>query len=167
MEATLEDIRRHFSQLSDEALLATVRDELTDTAKVCFDAELSGRGLTTESPAHEREAAGSPAEAEDQPQKLVVIATFDHAEEVPIAQALLRSAGIPSHRSDERGVAFKAIAGEIELLVPAEAEEQALLVLQSEISDEELAAQAEAAAPVDEDPEAAEEEESDEPDIEP
>jgi hypothetical protein len=150
MEATLEDIRRHFSLLSDEALLDTRREDLTDTAKTCYDAELAARRLKQETT-----AAGpseSPAGAEDSSDNLVEVATFEHAEEVRIAQALLKSAGIPSHRSDERVHKANQIFGEVKLLVPAELADEARLVLESQISDEELAAQAEAAAAVDEEP---------------
>ena len=51
MKADLEDFRRLYSSLNDEALLAIDRDELVPTAQQVYDAELSTRGL--DAPAEE------------------------------------------------------------------------------------------------------------------
>jgi hypothetical protein len=168
MQATLEDIRRHYSLLSDDALLATEREELTDVAKLCLDAEISSRGLKPESATVEPAApVATGAGPEEKPQELVVAGTYDHPEEVRIAQALLRTAGIPSHRSDETGRSTGQPMGVVDLLVPAEMAEDAAVVLESQISDEELAAQAEAAAPVDDEASEESQEKEQEPDMEP
>ena len=45
MDISLEDFRRHFEILSDEALLATSREDLVETARACFDEEVVRRGL--------------------------------------------------------------------------------------------------------------------------
>jgi hypothetical protein len=59
-----------------------------------------------------------------------------------MARGLLESASIPSQIKNE----LAAVGGfEASLLVPASFEEQAIETLESQISDEELAAQAEAA----------------------
>ena len=145
MEATLEDIRRHFSLLSDEALLAIEREELTDTAKACYDSELAARRLQRGKPA-EGPAKNTGATAESGTANLVEIAVFEHADEVRMALALLKSAGIPCQLSDQRAHSTAGIVGEVKLMVPAEFAEDATEVLESQISDEELAAQAEAAA---------------------
>ena len=46
MQIDLEQIRRHYASLSDEALLDIDRDDLTEAAQQrCFDAEFDGQGL--------------------------------------------------------------------------------------------------------------------------
>jgi hypothetical protein len=162
MEATLEDLQRHYSLLSDESLLATDREDLTDTGRMCFDAELARRGLKQEGDPPEPEtAAESAPEEEDQASDLVVVGTYEHADEIRIAQGILRSAGILSRRSDEFMLPGARQSGTVDLLVAADVAEDAALILESQISDEDLARQAESAAPVEEDPvEAAEDSES-------
>ena len=162
MEATLEDLQRHYSLLSDESLLTTDREDLTDTGKICFDAELARRGLKQEmdTPEPETSAESSP-EKDVQPSDLVVIGTYEHADEIRIAQGILRSAGILSRRSDEIARPGARRLGTVDLLVAADVAEDAALILESQISDEDLARQAEAAAPIEEDAvEAAEDSES-------
>ncbi len=136
MEVKLEDFRRHFEILSDEALLATDRDDLVEMARECFDAEVSRRGL-----GHDESEAAAVEEAGDV-DEMVLIATFGFPEEANMARGLLQSASIPSQIRNE----LAAVGGfEASLLVPASFEEQAIEILESQISDEELAAQAEAA----------------------
>jgi hypothetical protein len=153
MEATLEDLQRHYSLLSDESLLATDREDLTDTGKICFDAELARRGLKQKVDPPESEAAAESAPVkEDAPSDLVVIGTYEHADEIRIAQGILRSAGILSRRSDEFFLPGTRQTGTVDLLVAADVAEDAVLILESQVSDEELARQAEAAAPIEEEP---------------
>lgn len=45
MQIDLESLRRRYRSLSDEELLAVERNELTDAAQKCFDAEVERRGL--------------------------------------------------------------------------------------------------------------------------
>jgi hypothetical protein len=137
-----EDFRRHFDLLSDEALLDTKRDELTEVARQCLDEELEKRGLNAageEVPVEEEAVADEPSPEEEE---LVVVATYDDAEEADGAKALLDEAKIPSRlvrdASDMEGTA-------LELFVPAASMFQALDALGLHLSDEELAAQAEAA----------------------
>lgn len=73
---------------------------------------------------------------------MVEIATYVVGEEASLARGLLNSAGIPSTIATDYVAMGPA---EFQLLVPKEFEEQAIEVLEHEISDEELAAQAEAA----------------------
>jgi hypothetical protein len=138
-----EDFRRHFGILSDEALLATREDDLVESAQECYIEELSRRGLTSgatvpESIATEDVTSGKPVPGEE----AVTIATFEIGEEANLARGLLQSASIPSYLANEhaglRGV-------QLQLMVPAAFAEQALEVLGAEISEDELAAQAEAA----------------------
>jgi hypothetical protein len=142
MDVSLDDFRRHFGMLSDAALLATRREDLVDSAQECLAEELSRRGLTTVGVAS-GEIAAEQAEVEPDPSgEPVSIATYTVAEEASLARGLLRIASIPCHLANE----YTGLGGfQLELLVPAAYVEQALEVLGAEISDEELAAQAEAA----------------------
>ena len=49
MEVSLDDFRRHFEILSDDALLATNREDLVESARECYDEEVTRRGLNTPS----------------------------------------------------------------------------------------------------------------------
>jgi len=139
VEVSLEDFRRHFEILSDEALLATNREELVEIARDCYDEEVSRRGLDSDEAEATEELSEQPADAVDE---MVLIATFGYPEEANMARGLLESASIPSQIRNE----LAAVGGfEAKLMVPASFEEHALEVLSTEISEEELAAQAEAA----------------------
>jgi len=139
----LEDLRQQYDRLTDEALLEVAREDLVDLARDIYDAELTRRGL--------KRAAVTPPPTQDQedrgPTELVALEEIGDS---AIARALLESAGIPSWTRKEvwdmRGRVGPMPHGS-ELMVPAELEEQALEILATPISDEELAAQAEAAGP--------------------
>lgn len=155
MNISADDFRRHFALLSDEALLATDRNQLTEAARPCYDEEVTRRGLdeTEDEAGDGGSSAGDTADAQP---GMVVIATFAVPEEASLARGLLESASIPSL------IATTYVAmgpADLRLMVPDAFVEQALEVLEFEMSDEELAAQAEAAGLPD-DEEAAEEEES-------
>lgn len=141
MEISPDDFRRHFELLSDETLLATNREELVAAARPVYDEEVARRGLN--SPAVDETPEAAPdAVAPEVHEELVVIATYNIPDEANLARGLLQSAEIPFLLQND----YVALGGiELRLLVPAQYEEQALEILQSEISDEELAAQAEAA----------------------
>jgi hypothetical protein len=159
MKADLEDFRRLYSSLNDEALLAIDRDELVPTAQQVYDAELSTRGL--DAPAEEEE----PTPAQNAfGENLVEIAAFDNPSEASVARSLLRIAEIPCMLSTDLPLtgSILNVATDVRLYVPPEFVEQANEVLDHEISDEELAAQAEAAALLEEEEEEAEEAEFEE-----
>jgi hypothetical protein len=141
LEISLDDFRRHFELLSDETLLSTNRDDLVASARPVYDEEIARRGLN--SPAIEETPEAVPdAVAPVEHEELVLIATYNIPDEANLARGLLQSAEIPFLLQND----YVALGGiELRLLVPAQYEEHALEVLQSEISDEELAAQAEAA----------------------
>jgi hypothetical protein len=148
MDVSLEDFRKHFELLSDVALLDTDRDELVPAAQQCFDAEVARRGLKTPAPEPEEpEILPSP---EPEGGKLVHIETFIIPEEASLARGLLSSAEIPFMMENE----LAPLGGfQIQLLVPEDYADDAREILQHEITEEELAAQAEAAAAVgEEDP---------------
>jgi hypothetical protein len=154
VDINLDDFRRHFAILSDEALLATGQEDLVDAARTCLEEELSRRGLKPAGQsAVETEEAPAP-EPVNPDDELVEIATYSVAEEANLARGLLESAGIPLHLANE----YVSLGGfQLRLMVPAAYEEQALEILATEISDEELAAQAEAAGWTDEGEEEVEE----------
>jgi hypothetical protein len=144
LDITTEDFRRHFDLLSDESLLDTKRDELTELAQRCYDEEIEKRGLNAtlaeEVIVEEPELDEPSPEVED----LVVVATYDNGGDAEQAKTLLDEAKIAarliSDPEDMEGV-------QMELLVPTADLFKALDVLGLHLSDEELAAQAEAAAP--------------------
>jgi hypothetical protein len=132
LEVAPEDFRQHFELLSDAALLATDRELLVDIAKQCFDDEVSRRGLDT---ANQR----TPGELSDR-DRLVQIAKFHFRAEFEVAKALLKSESIPATQGSRIG---RRIELELPLMVPAAFAQEALALLESRVSDEELAALAE------------------------
>ena len=148
MEIDIEDFRRHFELLSDATLLGTKRDDLVDAAKAVYDQELAHRGLIKKNPATQpEEDAGDSAQAEpgEEPEhapteRLVSVGSYTIVDEARMARGLLQIAGIPCGLENE-----KSALGALHLMVPESHVEGALEVLGGEISEEELAAQAEAA----------------------
>lgn len=148
MQVSPDDFRRHFELLSDAALLETNREDLVETARGCYDEEVARRGLN--SPPDDETAAEPVTHQASPGEELVAIATYNIPEEASLARGLLESAEIPYHLENE----FAALGGfQLRLLVPAAFEAEALEILEAEISDEELAAQAEAAGIAEEDSE--------------
>jgi hypothetical protein len=134
-----DDFRRVYESLNDEALLAVNRDELVEVAQQCYDVEVAHRGLTARG-----DAAAVPVQggAERASQALVEVATFTDADDARLARDLLESAEIPSYLANDA----KLGPGGFRLSVSPSLLDQAREVLDTQISDEELAAQAEAAA---------------------
>jgi len=143
MEVSLDDFRRHFELLSNESLLSTNREELVEGGRQCYDEELARRGLNSP-PAEEVVEDAAAATHEALPgEELVLIATYIIPDEANLARGLLESAEIPFRLENE----LAPLGGfQLRLLVPKAFEKEALEVLEWEISEEELAAQAEAAA---------------------
>lgn len=153
MEVSQADFRQHYELLSDEALLETNTEDLVDVARQCLEEEIERRGLNAvadDSPEEVgAEIAAEPAAGEEEAGE-VLIATFTNGDELNLARGLLQSAEIPSRVDNPLAV----MGGmELRLFVPAAFEEHALEVLEAEISDEELAAQAEAAGELEEESE--------------
>ena len=142
MEIAPETFRQQYEELTDEALLSIDRKDLIEVAQQYYDAEVARRGL------HPDQA--TPVEV-DAKAELVSVATFLSFEEANLGRALLRSADIPAYLENELSPMRTGAEG-LRLLVPASFVEQAEEVLGSQISDEELLAQAEAADPVDVEP---------------
>jgi hypothetical protein len=144
MQTSREDFMQHFSDLSDAALLEVSRDDLVQVARDCLDEEIARRGLNKTAP---EPSAAAPEPDHTEPE-VVVVGEYQDAGEADLARALLRGAGIDAMLLNERlaGILNIPLApGTYHLLAPVESEEEALQILASEISEEELAAQAEAA----------------------
>ena len=139
MDINPQEIQHRYAELSDEGLLEINPEDLTELARQYYDAELRARGLHEE-PSTPAETPEPNLKPEDQ---LVEIATFISMHEADMALTLLRSADIPVQVHNDFASAF-AGAG-IRLMVPASYLEQSEEILASQISDEELEAQAAAA----------------------
>jgi len=48
MKLTADDFRRQYAELTEEALLDIHPDDLNETARACYFAELQTRGIETE-----------------------------------------------------------------------------------------------------------------------
>jgi len=147
LEPNLEGVRRHAEMLPDDALLEVKREDLTEAAQAIYEAELERRGLAWPEETIVDEDAEA-AEAAEHGGGLVSLGKYDSIEEGRFARDLLRNEQIPCWFAGELQVRkgdTDPLAA-LELLTPAAFLEQAQLLLNSEISDEELARQAEAAA---------------------
>ena len=140
MEINSEEIRRGYAELSDEGLLSINPDDLTELARQYYAAEVAGRGLHPESEQEER--VSEPNE------DLVVVNTFVSSEEAAMARALLRSVDIPAYFDNELTSTWTGIGG-LRLMVPRSLLEQSKEILETSISDEELARQADASNSLD------------------
>ncbi len=148
MNASPDEIRRIYSELTDEALLEMNREDLTEIARICYDQELAQRRLEPRPP---EPAGDSPEESVPDPGNLVQAATFLSAADARLAQALLKSENIPAFLADEiSDIYVKGLSGP-RLFVPAHYLDAARALLEAEVSDDELAAQAEATPPPDKD----------------
>jgi len=145
MDTSAEDFRRHFSGLSDDALLEINRDDLAETAKLCYDEEIASRGLDAET-----ESDDTVDDSTETIPELVAIAKFDRQDEANFAQGLLEVNGIQSYLSNDPKFPANLLSSGtrccLELMVSPELADDARLVLETPISDEELAAQAESEA---------------------
>jgi hypothetical protein len=137
-----EEFRRHYASLSDEGLLEIDRDELVEMAQQCYDEELAQRGIALQG-----DGDAAPDESADRGE-WVLAAAYLTAEEANLAHDMLASADIPARLASNNTSAWTG-TGEIRLMVPAEMLAEAETLLASPISDEELAAQAEAEPPPD------------------
>lgn len=150
MQIDPEDFRRHYALLSDDALLELNPDELVDAARPYYEAELADRNLAPNDNVSDvpRTTAETEDHAEDGSQ---LVATFLSLEEANFARGLLQSADIDSALENEYGAQW-AGNGALHLMVPTSAYDRACEILESEISEEDLIAQAEAEASEDGEP---------------
>jgi hypothetical protein len=148
-----EELRRYYAGLSDAALLELNPDELTPVARGCYDEEVLNRGLTVESGEEDLpQTAGAPDDRTHGENEMVCIAEYDFVDEAELAKGLLAGAEIPA--------VIDRDATLVRLMVPPDMAEPALHLLTVPLSDEELAAQAEAAGGEEEFPDEGEAEES-------
>lgn len=138
MDVTAEDFIRHYESLSDEALLDIDTGELTELACRCHADEVARRGLDSDAISDEDGAAAAAGAVAEDGEELICIVEYDYADEADLARGLLEAAEIPAKVESEPGVA--------RLMVPEKFGKQALMMLATPLSDEELAAQAEAAS---------------------
>ena len=137
MQVDLDDFRRRYAELSDEALLELDRDELVDLARDCYDAELARRGLRRSS------SPPPPTEVQDHGE-LVEVAIFSSSSEADLARALLESAAIPCYLENEFAGKTLRVSDGFRLFVPATLLENAREILNSPVSEDELIALVEA-----------------------
>jgi hypothetical protein len=106
MEFDLEQLRRQYSELTDEALLEMDRDELVEAAQQCYDDELAKRKLR---PAKRRVASSAPGidhdrRDEEEPDWLKdampAMSMVDGEPSVLDARRALDGAGIPCYIVD-------------------------------------------------------------------
>ena len=144
MNVSPEEFRRRFDGLTDEALLEVNRDELIPIAQELYDAELAKRGLDL-GEAHEGEVEPVGGEQPEPHGELVLAAEFTSAQEAAFARSLLKSAGIPYFSKTDFSGILGGTEEELQVYVPAPYLQEAQDLLDKPLTDEELAAQAEAA----------------------
>jgi hypothetical protein len=134
-----EDHRRAYARMSDGGLREIKRQDLGDLARKCYDQEVARRALNV-----------TPAAQPSAPdQDLVSVGSFVFPDDAKLARALLESASIPTFLENEHTLAanwmLTNVIGGLHLLVPAAVADEAREILRSRVSDQDLAAQAEAA----------------------
>lgn len=139
-----DEFRKYYASLSDEGLREIDRDDLIDAARSCYDEEILDRGLKLESVTPEMKTGGA---------ENVTWALLDtvNAAEIPSVRVLLEGEGIASRLENENNISpgwmgVNPHAGLV-LLVPEPSLERAREVLASQVSEEELTAEAEACQP--------------------
>ena len=127
MKVSVEDFRRQYAGLSDEALLDVDRQDLVQMARACYDEELARRKLQAAPPAP---AVAQAPEPHGETEEFAVAETYESQEEARLARELLRAAGIRSRE----GLG----SGGLAVLVPVSTREDAREVLNAQLSDEAL-----------------------------
>jgi hypothetical protein len=128
MAASQSDFQKHFSEMSDLALMEVERKDLVDAAQAVYDQEMTRRGLTAE--------ADIPAPELSSGEELVNVVEFESAADAERAQEQLKKNNIPAY---------------IAVAVPAALAKQAIRLLDPGVSEEELAALAESTPTPEED----------------
>jgi hypothetical protein len=135
MKFSADDFQHLYAEMPDEELRSLVREELSDVARPCYDAELARRGLAATKPrptipraviAEEParavpqllEVSEEAVEGEEE-EDLVAAAVFAARSEAKAAKARLQSAAIPAFLEDDT-----AAGGGFRLLVAASYVEQ-------------------------------------------
>lgn len=140
MKFSSDDFKRLYAEMPDEELRALVREELSEAARPCYDAELARRGLQAPKPRRAIQALAVPdepaavaPESDDVPEEaveqeeeedLAPAAIFTSRVEAAAAKALLQSSAIAAFLEDD-----SPAAGGFRLLVAASYVDQAREVL--------------------------------------
>jgi hypothetical protein len=144
MKFTADDFKRLYAAMPDEELRSLVREELSEVARPCYDAELARRGLHAKPQRRAAQPIPTPdplmeiaPESEDPPDEAIAeevereeeedlapAAIFASREEAKAARALLQSAAIPAFLENDT-----AAGGGFRLLVAAPDVEKASEVL--------------------------------------
>jgi hypothetical protein len=143
MKFSADDFKRLYAEMPDEELRALVREELSEVARPCYDAELARRGLEVRPVRrpvrpivmHEEPAEIAPASEDlseeavqrEEEEDLAPAAMFTSREEAQAARALLQAAAIPAFLEDDT-----AAGGGFRLLVAVSYVEQAREALGAE-----------------------------------
>jgi hypothetical protein len=140
MKFSADDFKRLYAEMPDEELRSLVREELTEVARPCYDAELARRRLPATPPRRTIQRVAAVAqteeiapEPEDPPEEVIQeevereeeedlspAAIFTSREEAKTARAVLQSAAIPAFLEDDT-----TAGGGFRLLVAASYVEQA------------------------------------------
>lgn len=149
-----DNARERYKSLSDEALLAIDRSELTTVAQSGYDSELAARGFADEARprTRSRDGADSPDTTESSPDWLADAAEVfsapgdpggEPAPKIEDAREALEAAGIPCHlvvgphpevEEDPQAVSYP----EWRLLVPGDLNQQAMSILDRDIFNQEF-----------------------------
>jgi hypothetical protein len=141
-----EEFSRYYRSLSDDALLEVDRDELVETARRCYDEEVSRRGLSLDAELIEEpdfeDAAPALQDDEVEPNWLedaaCVCSFADYpgnitAPEMENARHVLEEDGIPCHISLRENEETSSARHTYDVMVPAKFQLRALSVLDREI----------------------------------
>lgn len=143
-----DSLRKHLGTLSDDALLETNPEDLTEEARAVYEAELASRNLSWTRATASGETATSDSAAFPKPEdgELVLIGRYENFAEARYAYQLLKHEQIPVWLAgaDASGRIVDP-AAPLDLVTFPEHLETAKLLLSPEISDEELARLAEEA----------------------
>jgi hypothetical protein len=109
MAIDLEHLRRHYADLSDEALMEVDASDLVDAARRCWEDEVARRKPAHKpAPVTRRSGQEGPGEAEDWIESAACVATFTQsyagdsvAERAEAAREALEASGIPCQLVEE------------------------------------------------------------------
>jgi hypothetical protein len=97
----LQDLRRHYASLSDDALLALERSELTEVAQRCWDEEVASRKIaTSEEDEHFSDVDGVETEIEAEWRESAAVACSfgpQDTDDLDEACRILEEAGVTYH----------------------------------------------------------------------
>jgi hypothetical protein len=106
MQLDVDDLRKHYASLSDDALLALERDELTDVARRCYDDEVAKRRISPEQDAEPPPDQCEPEVEEDWLEGATSACSFGPQDRSDLEEAcaILGDAEIPYHVNEREEV---------------------------------------------------------------